>query len=135
MKSKTLLAYAGLCALAIAGGLLAGYLTFHPRPPRPVTEAVLLDERLEERHAEHLALALVDARGEELVDVVAEQVPVQERPPAVRLHVQLDRRLLLGFAGEDLGDDALHLAAVALVEQAGTPLGDRVAGDDQPGEV
>ena len=36
--------------------------------------AVLLDERLEEGHAEHFALALVDARGEEVVDVVAEQV-------------------------------------------------------------
>lgn len=44
MKSKTLLACAGLCILAIAGGLLAGYLTFHPRHPRPVTEAVLLHD-------------------------------------------------------------------------------------------
>ena len=46
--------------------------------------AVLLDQRLEERHAEHLAFALIDAGGEILVDVVAEEVPVQEaRPPCV----------------------------------------------------
>src|SRR5215510_10178865 len=36
--------------------------------------AMLLDQRFEERHAEHLALALVDARGEEHVDVVAQRM-------------------------------------------------------------
>ena len=41
--------------------------------------AVLLDQRLEERHAEHLAFAFVDARGQELVDVVAEQVALAGR--------------------------------------------------------
>ena len=35
--------------------------------------AVLLDERFEEGHAEHFAFAFVDAGGEVLVDVVAEQ--------------------------------------------------------------
>src|SRR5439155_12029521 len=74
--------------------------------------AVLLDQRLEERQAEDLALALVDARGQQLVDVVAEGVAAQERPAAVRLHEQFDRRLLLRLAAEDLGDDALQLAAV-----------------------
>src|SRR5207247_2228007 len=45
--------------------------------------AVLLDQRLEERQAEHFALALVDARREEVVDVVAEDVALEERPAAV----------------------------------------------------
>src|SRR5215475_1393226 len=55
--------------------------------------AVLLDQRLEERHAEHLALALalVDAWGQELVDVIAERMALEERTAAVRLHEQLDR--------------------------------------------
>src|SRR5262249_59732848 len=64
--------------------------------------AVLLHQRLEKRHAEHLPLALVDARGEELVDVVAQRMALEERPPAVRLHEQLDGGLLLRPAAEDL---------------------------------
>ena len=39
--------------------------------------AVVLHQRLEEAHAEHLAFAFVDARGEVLVDVVAEVVAVR----------------------------------------------------------
>ncbi|HEY1991547.1 MAG TPA: SCO family protein [Gammaproteobacteria bacterium] len=43
MKFKDTLPYAGLLLLAVAGGLLAGYLTFHSRhPARPVTAALLL---------------------------------------------------------------------------------------------
>ncbi len=79
--------------------------------------------------------AFVDAGGEVLVDVVAEQVAVQERPAAVRLHEQLDGGFLLRLAAEDLGDDALHLAAIALVDRAAAAPGDqRVAADDQPGQ-
>src|SRR6266404_4779256 len=92
---------------------------------------VLLDERLEERHAEHFALALVDARGEELVDVVAEEMAVQEGAAAVRLHEQLDGGFLLRLAAEDLGDDALQLAAVALVDEPGAPGDQGVAPGDQ----
>ena len=45
MKFKNALPYAGLLLLAVAGGLLAGYLTFHSHHPvRPVTEALLLHE-------------------------------------------------------------------------------------------
>ncbi len=78
--------------------------------------AMLLDQRLEERHAEHLAFALVDARGEEVIDVVAEEMALEEGAAAVRLHEQLDGRLFHGLAAENLGDDALHLAAIALVD-------------------
>ena len=93
------------------------------------------DERLEEGHAEHFAFALVDTRGEEVVNVVAEQVPFQERSSAVRLHEQLDGRFFLRFAAEDLGDDAFHFAAIAFVEQPRAPVGQRVAGNDQTGHV
>ena len=68
------------------------------------------------------------------MDVVAEQVAVQERAAAVRLHEQLDGRFLLRLAAEDLGDDALHLAAVALVDQPRAPCDQRVAADDQAGQ-
>ena len=85
--------------------------------------------------AEHLAFALVDAGRQVLVDVVAEQVAVQERPAAVRLHEQLDGGVLLRFAAEDLGDDALHLAAVALVDQRRAPRHQRVAAHDQPRQL
>ena len=45
MKFKNMLPYAGLLLLAVAGGLLAGYLTFHSRhPDRPVTAALLLND-------------------------------------------------------------------------------------------
>ena len=45
MKFKNLLPYAGLLLLAVAVGLLAGYLTFNSRhPERPVTEALLLHD-------------------------------------------------------------------------------------------
>src|SRR5262249_45243620 len=76
--------------------------------------AVVLDQRLEEGHAEHLALALVDARGQEVVQVVAEQVALEEGPAAVGLHEQVDGGFLHRLAAEDLGEDALHLSAVGL---------------------
>ena len=45
MKFKNTLTYASLLVLAVAGGLLAGYLSFHHRhPERPVTAALLLHE-------------------------------------------------------------------------------------------
>ena len=97
--------------------------------------AVLLQERLEERHTEHLPFALVNARREKIVDVVAEQVSVQERPATVSLHEQLDGRLLLSLTAEDLRDDALHLAAIALIEQARRPVRQCLARDDQSGEM
>ena len=68
------------------------------------------------------------------MDVVAEQVAVQERAAAVRLHEQLDGRFLLRLAAEDLGDDAFHLAAIALVDQPRAPGDQRVAADDQAGQ-
>ena len=68
------------------------------------------------------------------MDVVAEQVAVQERPAAVRLHEELDGRFLLRLAAEDLGDDALQLAAVTLVDQPRAPGDERIAPDDQAGQ-
>src|SRR5205807_980223 len=65
--------------------------------------AVLLDERLEEGQAEHFALALVDARRQEIIDVVAKDVALEERPAAVRLHEQLDGGFLQCLAAEDFG--------------------------------
>src|SRR5207247_6880782 len=52
--------------------------------------AVLLDQRLEKCHPKHLPFPFVDARSQELMDLVAEQVAVQKGPSAVRLHEQLD---------------------------------------------
>src|SRR5262245_24371609 len=78
--------------------------------------AVLLDERFEERHAEHLAFAFVEARREKLVHMVAEEMAMKERTAAVRLHEKLDRGFLLRFTAEYLGDDALQLAAITLVD-------------------
>src|SRR5438552_2156522 len=100
-----------------------------------VTSAMLFDERLEERHAEHLAFAFVDARGEVFVDLVAEEVPAQERSAAMRLHEQFDGGFLLGLAAEDLGDDAFQLAAIALVDQPATPGDQRVGPSDEAGQA
>src|SRR3712207_7889252 len=75
------------------------------RPPRstlfPYTTLFRSDQGLEEGHAQHLALALVDARGQEVMDIVAEQMAMQEGAAAMGLHKQLDGRLLLGLAAED----------------------------------
>src|SRR5206468_11862852 len=76
--------------------------------------AMLLHQRLEERHAEHFAFTLVDERREILVYVVAEEMAMEKRPAAVRLHEQLDGGLFLRLAAEDLGDDTLQLAAITL---------------------
>ena len=54
-----------------------------------------LTSDLKKAIAEHFAFAFVDARGQVLVDVVAEQVAVQEGPAAVRFHEQLDGGFLL----------------------------------------
>ena len=97
--------------------------------------AVLLDQRLEEAHAEHLAFALVDAGGQVLVHVVAEHVAVQERAAAVRLHEELDHGLFLRFAAEDLGDRAFHFAAVAFVQEPRAPVDERIAADDEAGHA
>src|SRR5262249_26306309 len=83
--------------------------------------AVLLDQRLEERQAEDFSFTLVDARREEIVDIVAEKVAFEERPAAVGFHEQLDRRFLHRLAAEDLGDDALQLSAIALVDEPRSP--------------
>src|SRR5437763_774441 len=83
--------------------------------------AVLLDERFEERHAEHFAFAFVDARGQIFVDIIAEEMAVQERTAAVRFHEQLDGRFLLGFTAKNLRDDAFEYAAIALVDEPRTP--------------
>ena len=72
------------------------------------------------------------------MDVVAEQVALQERAAAVGLHEQLDGGFLLGLAAEDLGDDALQLAAITLVDEPGAPGDQGVgAGDErrQPGDA
>src|SRR5690606_9552253 len=97
--------------------------------------AVRFDQRLEEGHGKHFAFTFVNARSEVLVYVIAEDVTVEERASAVGLHQQLDRSLLLGFAAEDLGDDAFHLAAVTFVDQSAAPLNQRVASDDQTGNL
>src|SRR5262245_3215526 len=69
--------------------------------------AVLLEQRLEERQPQNLALAFVDARSEEVVNVVAEKVPLEERPAAMGFHEELNGRFLHRLAAENLGDDAL----------------------------
>ena len=61
--------------------------------------------------------------------------PCEERAAAVRLHEELDGGMLLRFAAEDLGDDALHLAAVAAVDEPRAPGDERIAGDDEPGQL
>src|SRR5437870_12862111 len=93
--------------------------------------AVFLDQRLEESQAEDFAFPFVDAGGEILVDVVAEQMAAQERSAAVRLHEQLDGGLFLGLAAEDLGDDALQFAAIAFVDKPGAPGDERVGAGDE----
>ena len=93
--------------------------------------AVLLDQGLEERHAEHLTLSFIDARGKILMNVLSEQVAPKERPASVGLHEELDRRLFLRLAAEDLGDDAFELTAVALIEQPRAPIDERIATDDE----
>ena len=57
--------------------------------------AVLLDQRLQERHPEHLTFPFVDAWGEVLVDVVSKVMPVQEGPSAVSLHEEFNSGFLL----------------------------------------
>ena len=96
--------------------------------------AVLLDQRLEESHAEHLAFALVDAGGEIVVDVVAEEMALEERTAAVGLHEQFDGGLLHRLAAEDLGDDAFEFAAIAFVDEPGTPGDHGVGPGDEGGE-
>src|SRR5439155_25360760 len=60
--------------------------------------AVLLDERLEEGQPEHLSFPFIDAGSKEVIDVVAQQVAVEERPAAMGLHEELDGGFLLGLA-------------------------------------
>src|SRR6185436_14127366 len=76
----------------------------------------------------------VDAGGEVLVDVVAKDVAVQERTSAVRFHAELDGGFFLRLAAENFGDDALHLAAVAFVDERAAPGDQGVAPDDQAGQ-
>ena len=63
--------------------------------------------------------------------VIAQQVSMQKRPPAVCFHKQFNRCMLLRFAAEDLGDDAFHLAAVAAVDQFRAPSRQCIASGDQ----
>ncbi len=72
--------------------------------------AMLLHEGFEEGHGQHLSFAFVDAGGEVFVAVVAEQMAVQERAAAVRLHQEFDGGFFLCFAAEYLGDRAFHFA-------------------------
>ncbi len=97
--------------------------------------AMLLHERLEEGHAEHFAFAFVNAGGQKFVDVIAQHVAVQEGTAAVGFHEQVDGGFFLGFATKDFGDDAFHFATVTLVEQAGAPLHQGVAADDERGQA
>ena len=55
------------------------------------------------------------------MNVVTDQVPMQEGATTVRLHAQFDGSLLLHLAPKDLGDNALHLSAIPLVNQAASP--------------
>ncbi len=53
----------------------------------------------------------------------------------MRLHAEVDGGILLAFAGEDLGDDAFHLAAITLFEQPTAPGADGVASNDPAGHA
>ena len=90
---------------------------------------------LKKRHAEHLAFALVDTRSQVLVHIVAQQVTVEERAAAVGFHEEFDCRVFLRLAAKNLGDDAFHLAAIATIDQPGTPMRESVARRDQPSEL
>ena len=96
--------------------------------------AMLFDERLEERQAQHFAFAFIDAWRQVFVHLIAKHVAMQERTPAMRLHEEFDGRFFLRFAAEDLGDDAFELAAIALVDQPATPIDHGVAAGNQAGQ-
>ena len=52
----------------------------------------------------------------------------------MRFHEQFDGRFLHRLAAENLGDDALHLAAITFVDQPRTPRHQRVGSGDETGE-
>ena len=100
-----------------------------------VLRAVLLDERLEEGHAEHFAFAFVDARGEVLVDVVAEHVAVQERAAAVRLHEAVRSPLPSALRCRRSWRRCIPFRRDSPASiRPGAPGDEGVAGDDQPGQ-
>src|SRR5687768_459695 len=51
-----------------------------------ISRAMLLDQRLEEGHAQHLAFPFVDTWREILVHIIAEHMAVEKSTPTVRLH-------------------------------------------------
>src|SRR5258708_14424696 len=83
--------------------------------------AMLLDQGFEESQPQDLSLAFINARGEEIVDVVAEDVPLEKRPATMRFHEEFDGRFLLRLAAEDLGNDAFQFTAITFVDNPSAP--------------
>ena len=82
-------------------------------------------EPLEKREPQQLALPLVDADGQMIVDRVAPRMTDQER--AAAMHPQRpDGRLADALAGDDLGGDRLDLAARIGVDGRSGPRRERV---------
>ena len=77
--------------------------------------AVVLDQTLQLRHPQHLVLPLVDGGSEEVVDVVADDVTMQEGATTMGLE-GLDGGVRERFGTEDLGHDAFQLSAIAFVQ-------------------
>ena len=89
-----------------------------------------LHQALEERHAEHLVLTFVNRRSEVLVNVITDDMPLEEGAPTVRLERQ-NHGFHHGVGAEDLGDHALQLATITVIEQRSAPVAQRVGADDQ----
>src|SRR5438132_12858012 len=71
--------------------------------------AMLLDQGLEKGHTQHLALALIDAGGQVVVNVVAKQVTFEEGAASMGLHEQLDGGFLQRLTRENLANDPFQL--------------------------
>src|SRR5262249_47384471 len=60
---------------------------------------------------------------------------LKEGSAPMSLHEELDGRFFLCFAAENLGDDAFEFAAVAFVNEPGTPGNEGIRAGDQPGQA
>src|SRR5262249_43011608 len=96
--------------------------------------AVLLDQRLEKSQAEHFPFTPVNAGSQIIVNVVAQEMALEKRAAAVGFHEQLDGGFFEGFTAENLGDNALQLPAVPLIDEPRAPGHECVAADNEGGQ-